>query len=182
MQDLANIVVIRNHISFLMNSERQLVTKEMIKVVDTAKSKLDKLFIESIIKYSASGNLEVTSSQLRTDLIGGNMIRKEPAKDDEGVKNAKKNVVASGGIVTISPDQKQLELDFDKIVDPVNVDKIEKPKEAKKKASAKVVSPEEEAEIKAIQDKIAKAKAEVKAKAKKGGSFKRDNSEDDSEE
>jgi hypothetical protein len=168
-QNLASLVVIRNHLHLLLTTDRVLITKDKVRVYEALRSKIDKMFLEQTLNTFGTDTLAVTT--------------KHPNGTSSGiVVKSTGDIAITGDIVVFDPNgeskEQQLSLGLDKLSDPVKVDdnlltSADKP--AKRNGSSKVEIPTSEAEAKEIAAKVASAKKELKAKKNggKGKTFKR---------
>lgn len=159
LQDLANLVLVRNHLSFLINTERSIVTKDQLRPADSLKADIDRLFMEEVFDIDLEG--------IRNDEAVPYTIVEQPDETTIAALKAKKEaakaqIKVENNAVTVAPpddkpaDDAQLSFDF-----------TPKPTKAKKKSKKA-----EKAEDDEIANRIAQAKKEV-ADKKVAGSFKR---------
>ncbi len=176
LQDLANLILIRNHLAFLINNERTVVTKDQIRPADALKAELDRLILDEAFDLDLEGiqnggvpyvvveapnadKIEQLKAKRKASKV---TIESEGSKvvvDDAGMTITGK-VVVDNNAVTVAPpdDEKQLSFDFTE----------KKPAKKKAKNAAKATAEED----KEIAERIAQAKKEV-AEKKAAGSFRR---------
>lgn len=177
IKELSDLVVIRNHIQFLIN-DRTLVSKDKLRAIDFVKKSIDIKFLEEVSKPAFSANLFSPSLAPTKDPV-------RPYILDENF------LETNNGVVIVNPNKDdQLPLNFDAPKDPVKVDdnlltSADKPAGVKPTATKSVakdiaISVDDEKEI---AEKISKAKKALKKKVtSKPISFKRDLSEDEGEQ
>jgi hypothetical protein len=159
LQDLANLILVRNHLSFLINTERSIVTKDQLRPADALKAEIDRLFMEEVFDLDLEGIRNddgvpyTIVEQPDASTIEALKAKKEAAKAQIKVEN---NAVTVGPPEDKPADDSQLSFDF--------TPKPAKPKRKSKKAA--------KAEDDEIANRIAEAKKEV-AEKKAAGSFKR---------
>jgi len=160
---LADLVTVRNHLQLLINNDRVLIHKNQVRIYEGIKTKLDKMFLEQVL--TSYGTVPVSS---------GTIVA---VKADSAA-----SININDGAVIFDPNnesqQDQLALDFDKVIEPVNLDvrkNIEKNGVSKKKNSAKTEISTSDEDAKEIAKKLAVEKKKLQAKKAggKGTSFKR---------
>ena len=173
LQDLANLVLVRNHLAFLINTERTVVTKDQLRPADALKAEIDRLFLEEAFDLDLDG--------IQNGGVPYTIVEQPDASTIEAMKAkkqaAKALVKVENNAVIVEPpeDDKQLSLDFTAKVEAKANDLRATGEKKERKARASKVA-KATAEDKEIANRIAKAKEEVAAK-KAAGSFRRADSD-----
>lgn len=139
LQEIANLVIVRNHIEHLINTDRQLVPKDRLREISDVKREMDRTIIEAAMNVyleeddnsldTSINDIEQAAS-LAEALAAGNTLEGQDI------------TITKGNAKTVVPEEKPEE-------------KVEaKPKKAKAKKADAALDDE-------IRQRIAAAKAEV---------------------
>lgn len=149
LQDITNLIHLRNHLTLLVNSERGVVTKDRVREVLSLKTDMDRLILDSALEL----DLEALEDGEAEDTVA--MTERLSQKKQELKHNAEK----------LALEDKQMSFNFDDSADKEPVTAASPPKKTSKKASKKKTDEQ-------IAARIAQAKEEV-AKQSGSGTFKR---------
>ena len=177
LQELANLIAVRNHLSLLINTDRMVVPKDRIREVGNQVSTMDRLIVEKALELQLDQN---EGAATEAHEVNGAVVIKPQDFESESVNaDMTKGWLAKGLSSAQSeasqwPSHRQQVLDADKefFIEPResgeaqaeakpiknNVELEKTAKTSKKKAKAK------SADDDAIRARIAQAKKEVASK------------------